>query len=366
MKNKKIKVLEVISSLGVAGGAETFAVNFSKAIHSKVDLTVVILYRENLSDYINDLSKAGIKTIILNKKKHFDVRTIKQLRTIIKRDNIEYIHTENNALITTFFAVLFLKKKPRVYHTIHNPAKIESGGKISQLLYKYFFRQKHIVPVAISKLMSDSANKFYRLQNTPYIYNGIDLSPFDGSKTLGERTYDCAVVARFEKQKNHSFLVDVFAHLHNLLPNLKTIMIGGGSLFKETTDKIEKIGAKSYISTPGVVKGSNLTLNETKILVLGSFYEGNPLCILEAMAAGAIIVSTRVGGIPDIVINGENGFLFDVGDSKSFIQMLYSILSEPTKYDGMRLANIETSKKYSMDKIVDEYIELFQSNWKRK
>ena len=355
-----MRILEVISSLGPTGGAETFAVHFSRSINQKEQLTVVILYSDNKQHFINLLKEKNIEPIVLNKNKHFDFKIIRQLRKIIREKKIEIIHTENNALISSFFAILPLKNKPHIFHTVHNPAPIEAGGKISKLLYKRFMKTKFVTPVAISKEMALSCEVFYKLKNVDFIPNGIDLEKFDSSKKLEDRKYDVSIIARFENQKNHYFLLEVFNKVHQKYNGLNVIMAGSGSLENSIKEKIKQIGAEKYILMPGLVNDSSEILNDSKIIALGSNYEGNPLCLLEGMAAGNVVISTAVGGIPDVVINNVNGFLFKVGDVDGFSDKIYDVLTNIGEYNKMREINSEKSKDFSMNFCVEQYISLFR------
>ena len=362
---KRIRVLEVISSLEPTGGAETFAVNFCISISKKVDLTVVILYEKNQKHFIDLLNQNDIYPIILNKRKHFDIKTIEQLKKIIVQDQYDFIHTENNALITSFFAICTLKNKPTIYHTIHMPANLEAGGAVSRLLYKFIFRKKYVVPVAISSLNAESVNNFYKISNCPVVLNGIDTRSFNGNKILSKRTIDCTVLARFSKEKNHAFLVELFKSIHDDYPNLKVIMAGSGPLYESVKKQVANSDAVEYIALPGIITDVSAVLSNSKIIVLGSFFEGNPICILEGMASGNIAVSSSVGGIPDIVKDGENGFLFEVGDCDSFKNRILDILNNIEKYEKMRIENIRKAISFSIDKTTDDYVSLFLSGWSK-
>jgi glycosyltransferase involved in cell wall biosynthesis len=357
-----MKVLEIINSLGTVGGAENFAVNFCGALSKKCDLTVVILYNQNSKILLNKMASYNIRPIILNKKRHLDFKIIKRLRRIIKINDIDFIHTENNALISAVLACRFLKKRPKIFHTIHNPSSIEAGGKISSLLYNHFFRASMAYPVAISALMAKDANSFYKATNIPFIGIGINIDAFTSPKPLSKRDIDCAVLARFEEQKNHSFLVDVFSLVKQKNERLSVVMTNKGSLFDAISNKIQKEGLGDNIKLVGEVDSTADILNNSKMLVLGSHFEGNPQCVLEALAAGCIIISTSVGGIPDIVENGKNGFLFRDGEISGFSKTIENISLNSNEYQSMSEYNKIYAKTFSIDSIAEQYINLFLSN----
>lgn len=363
---QKLNVLEIISSLKPTGGAEHFAVNFSNFILDKVNLTVVILHKDLNKDFMESLFSHDIEPTILDKKNHFDLKTIRQLRKIIVKNNIDCIHTENNCLLTTYFAIKSMKKKPIVFHTIHNPANIEAGSFVSSIFQKYIFKKSYFVPIAISKRMKKSADSFYHRKNTECIYVGIDTDKFDYSKKLCDRNSDCVVVARLEKQKNHLFLIDVFCEVHKVFPGFEANIIGEGSLFGTIQNYIKDKNANGFVHLLGRCSSVVSLLSNSKIMCLGSTFEGNPACLLEGMSSGCVIVSTNVGGIPDIISENINGFLFDVGDVQGFSRKIIDILGNISEYEIIRNNNIENIGNYSMDKITNEYVNTFNKYLKDK
>ncbi len=360
-----LRILEVINSLRTVGGAETFAVDFVLALSKVSTVDVVILYDQNDETLMKRLLDKGITVHVFHKKGHIDLKAIKQLRALMREGDYDVIHTENNALITSFFAARPLKKRPRIYHTVHNPANIESGGKLSQFLYKRFFKTPYAVPVGISSSMADSCNAFYKLTNTPYVDNGIDLSSFDSSLPLGKRPIDIAVVARMTEQKNYPFLIQVFSKLVVKYPSLRVSVAGDGILHDQVVDLINQNHLENNVTLLGVLPRSDSLLKQSKVLVLGSHYEGNPLCVLEAMASGCVVVSTSVGGIPDIVKDGENGFLFDEGDLDGFAAKLSDILGNPSDYEGIRARNVKDAARFDISHTAQAYLDLFALDWRR-
>ena len=113
-----------------------------------------------------------------------------------------------------------------------------------------------------------------------------------------------------------------------------------------------------YGSTTNVIK----LINESKFFILGSLYEGNPISILEAMSAGLPIIAPNVGGIPDVVSDGRNGFLYSVNNSKELCGCIEKIFSRNDLSDEISRNNRNDSKKYKIEICAKEYLDLFQKN----
>ena len=109
------------------------------------------------------------------------------------------------------------------------------------------------------------------------------------------------------------------------------VMAGDGPAHGELEQAIIAAGLSDKISLPGYVRDEKkaAVLAEADIFVLPSYSEGCPVSMLEAMAAGQALVSTSVGGIPDILHDGENGFLIDSADPALIYDALYKLMSSP-------------------------------------
>lgn len=363
-----MRVLEVISSLSPTGGGETFAVNFSRELSSQVELLVVILHQNNKSYFIDRLKEKGIKTIILNKKGHLDLKTTRQLRKIILDFEPDIIHTENNAIITTFFALKKTKFKKRinVFHTMHLLPEKECSGVVLKTIYKFIFKHKNYIPVGITKHLANLSKIFYKRDDIPYVNNGSDLDNYLSSKALKDRKYDIVVVGRFSKEKNHVFLLKSFKELLNIYPDVKIALVGGGQLFDDIKELCNDLGLKNSVEFMGVLADPSKIVNDSKIITLGSLYEANPLTLIEGMSAGCIVVANAVGGIPEIVVDGENGFLYQSNDTNTYVRILNEILNNITSYNEISSYNTKYAQKFSMKNCADEYLNLFNTFGRNK
>ncbi|MGI6713998.1 MAG: glycosyltransferase [Bacilli bacterium] len=360
---EKMKILEVISSLAPTGGGETFAVNLSRELSSQINLKVVILYQKNRDFFIERLKEKKIEPIILNKKGHVDLKNTRDLRKIIDDFAPDIIHTENNALISTFLALRKTKhrRKLHVFHTMHLIPEEECKHPLVRMMYKYIFRKKNYVPVAITKRLAEISSKFYRRSFVPFVNNGVELSPFNNHIKLEKREYDIVVVGRFSVEKNHKFLIPAFAKLKESIPNLKVALVGDGEMFNEALALAKALKTTEYMEFKGILNNPAEVVNDAKVIALGSLFEANPLSLIEGMSSGCIVVSSDVGGVADIIQEGKNGFLFPVNEEEKFIAILKKVLKNISNYETMSSYNRKYSQQFSMKKCANDYIELFRN-----
>ncbi len=184
-------------------------------------------------------------------------------------------------------------------------------------------------------------------------YNFVNNS-FRKVNRVDEREY-IGYIGRLAPEKNIDNLITGAKKLD--LKN-KLIIVGGGQSFDEIKNLCEREGVKFVGKLPH--KEVPKHMNELKILILPSKNEGFPKIITEAMACGTIVLSTDVGGISDVIKDGENGFLIPSPSAKSIVGGLKRILNR----DDLELISeiaVETiNTKFSYNRAVNGYKKLLR------
>jgi len=112
--------------------------------------------------------------------------------------------------------------------------------------------------------------------------------------------------------------------------NIKGTVVGDGPLRPELEKLADSLGLTSeHIEFLGEIGDLKPAYRQSDLLVLTSDWEGTPNVLLEAMGNGVPVVATRVGGIPEIVFHGENGFLTEAGDQDSVENLVLSLIENP-------------------------------------
>ncbi|WP_348700001.1 glycosyltransferase family 4 protein [Duganella fentianensis] len=131
------------------------------------------------------------------------------------------------------------------------------------------------------------------------------------------------------------------------VPQARFTLAGDGDL-AGTAALARELGVEAALHLPGWVDGSDKDqlLASADVLVLPSYFEGLPICVLEAMALGIPVVSTNVGGIPEVLDQGRCGILLTPGDIPSLSQAILQLLQEPARGEQLRLAAFERVTKF--------------------
>lgn len=159
--------------------------------------------------------------------------------------------------------------------------------------------------------------------------------------------YQILFLSRFVREKGLFELLDAFARIVKELPEVRLILAGDGPARADVEQAVHASGLSEYVELPGYIRGAKKTavLAASDIFVLPTYYgEGCPVSLLEAMAAGLALVSTPVGGIPDVLKDGENGVLLPSADPELIYQALHRLLSSPQRLT--RISNINREKAW--------------------
>lgn len=305
-----MKILQVIPYF-CFGGAEIMCENLCYALKGLGhEVSVVSLYDER-TPISERMEQAGVRILYLDKKLGLDVSMVPKLVRVMKREKPDVVHTHLDVIKYAAAAARLAGVKTCV-HTVHSVADREAEGPIQKIINRTYFRLGWSAPVALSPEVQTSIAEFYGMdrQNIPVIYNGIDLSkctPKD-SYAVGD-TVTLLHVGRFDVPKNHAGLLKAFQKLHAAHPQCRLHLVGDGDLRGDMESLAGELGLMDCVRFFGMQANVHPYLHEADIFVLPSIYEGNPMTIIEAMGTGLPIVATAVGGIPDMLQNGENALL---------------------------------------------------------
>jgi len=145
----------------------------------------------------------------------------------------------------------------------------------------------------------------------------------------------------------------------------KFLLIGKGPLLEIIKTEIKRLGLSKFIIIKGFVNYDDLKkyYNEMKLYVLPSYAEGIPSTIFEAMASGTPILTTSVGGIADVIKEGETGFLLKSNDPKYIAKRMIKLLDNPTQLQKVSSIAYEFSKEnFSYRKTLDAWRKIFSKS----
>lgn len=169
-------------------------------------------------------------------------------------------------------------------------------------------------------------------------------------------------LGRLGKRKGVYDLLRAIAELCPAYPDLHVWLAGDGEL-DAVRQYAQTLGVDKHLELLGWVRGDDKVrlLNEASIFVLPSYHEGLPMSVLEAMAYGLPVVTSPVGGIPEAVRDGEEGFLIEPGDVKALADRLSRLLADPALRARMGdAARARAAAHFGASAIVTRWLSLYQ------
>ena len=190
------------------------------------------------------------------------------------------------------------------------------------------------------------------------IYNGLPDAPYRKERNSG---WTIGFVARLDRAKGVMVLLDAFKQLADKWPKLGLCLVGQGDASRAVAARARELGIVDRVEASGYSDADvNSTLESFRVYAFPSFHEGLPYSILEAMRAGCTIVSTSVGGIPEVIRDGREGLLVPPRDTPVLANAIDRLLSDETASLQLgRAARERFEQNYSLEKFGTEAVRAF-------
>ena len=197
------------------------------------------------------------------------------------------------------------------------------------------------------------------------IYNGVDLDRFQNINAqkirnelnLDNETILLGMVANLTPVKNHQIVINCIKRFHENSIKIHLLLAGDGPLRNELEQYVKSNALDNYVHFIGRRKDIPDILSGIDIFILASETEGLSNALLEAMAAARPVVATNVGGNPEVVLNGQTGYLVrenDLYERHQAINKLVQSKSLRVKYGQAGFDRVK--KNFSVDAMVNKYI----------
>ncbi len=255
----------------------------------------------------------------------------------------------------------------------HNNLQRRGGYRVAMACADLIVAVSHEVKQSLVRRRGIPASKIR------VIHYGVDLEQFhpNGQDSVLARRREIGVspgsfligtVARLEPWKGHRYLVDAFAPLAPQFPDAHLVFVGDGSLRAELQAQVAARQLQNRVFFMGVRSDVAQWVNALDLFVLPSLPgEGLPNVLLEAMACRKPVIATRVGGVPELVKPGENGFLVPPGEVAPLRDALLQVLHDRTRLHQLgRNARATVENSFTLQQQIASFEETLDSLFDRK
>lgn len=352
-----MKIVQIITSLNL-GGAQTLLENLSYGLQEAGQDVIVISLESNHSATAERIENRGIQIIYLDKKPHYDPSIVGKLSRVLRKLKPDIIHAHN---IKKAYVYLAARKAGlnKIVYTVHNMAWQEQNA-IGGIFSYVMFHAGGMIPVGLSPKVTRSIKKRYHLKHVPTIYNGSDLGRFQKRTDYSLHAEPWILnIARLDAQKNHKRLIEAFEIVSRSFPESRLVLVGEGELQDDIKKLAEAAGLSGKVLFEGFQEDIPAYIEKSDIFCLSSDYEGMPMTLIEAMAGGMPIVSTNVGGIPDMLQN-EYSALLTKTDAAEIAQALIRLLSEESLRRTLGENAHKAAGRFSHTRMANNYLKLYR------
>jgi sugar transferase (PEP-CTERM/EpsH1 system associated) len=338
----------------------------------------IIICLTDYSDFHKRITAQRVPVYALQKRDGKDWGLYIRLWKILRELKPDIVHTRNLAGLEGQIPALLAGVRCRV-HGEHGRDVYDLHGVNT----KYNRLRKTIRPlvhryISVSRDLADWLVKTIgaRPAHVHQIYNGVDSERFCprlGSRPkLGppgfatEQTVVIGTVGRMAGVKDQLTLVRAFLLLLDrdarARDRLRLMLVGDGLLRDQARQLLYEAGAEILAWLPGERSDIPEIMRALDIFVLPSLGEGISNTILEAMSSGLPVVATRVGGNPELVMEGETGFLVSPADPKAMAESIARYLTQPEMMQRHgRVGRKRVEACFSMDKMVQDYLAVYDA-----
>ena len=231
---------------------------------------------------------------------------------------------------------------------------------------EFSINQSDAVTSVSESLKNQTLDSFNVNKDIDVIYNFIDETKFTRKEDLEFRNsiapngeFVISHTSNFRKLKRVDDVIRIFEEVYRKVP-CKLLLIGDGPERSSLEQLCRTIGLCDQIVFLGKQDAVERLLSISDLFILPSEHESFGLAALEALATEVPVISSNVGGIPEVNVHGETGYLSDVGNVKEMAKYAIEILQDPNKLKTFRQNAIKKANTFSKDLIVPQYEEVYQ------
>ena len=376
----KIKVAHIITRLDRGGSAENTLLTVKYLNRDRYEPTLIYGETvEGLEEKIRETEKSGVKLIYVKELvRHIHPRrdfvAFWKLYQILRREKYDMVHTHSSKGGALGRLAAFLTGA-KVVHTPHGHVFYGYFGPFASRCIIWIERALGMKTDRLITLTSRGREEHAALKILPAerivsIHSGIHLEEFRDYPPLsathptlekipeGPRV---AVLARLVPIKGHRYLLEAVPKVIREVPQARFLLIGDGPLRGSLEKQCRSLGVGSSVFFLGHQEKILSLISGIDLLVLPSLNEGMGRVLLEAQAMGKPVIGTRVGGIPDVIREGETGFVVPPKDPPALAEAILSLLKDPEKRRRMgEAARKWVDGKFSVEEMVRKIEKLYE------
>jgi glycosyltransferase involved in cell wall biosynthesis/GT2 family glycosyltransferase len=373
----RITVLTLIDDIG-AGGAERLACEIASRLDRARFRSVVCVTRMAPDDAarpdvrlaLDRLGDAGVRVVGLDRRSRLSVSAWVPLLRMFRDEGVDVVHAHKFG--SNVWGTIFGRAFGVPAIIAHEHTWSFDGQRLRRLLDRHLIARGADLVVAVSAEDRRKLIEVSRIADASVVVvrNGIGGAPAPsgaGRPTLGLglRVPVVVAVGVLRRQKAFDVLIRATSLLHADRPDLRTLIVGGPDAVEHDEPErlrrlVSELGLEDHVRMLGQRTDVFDILARADVAVCCSSFEGSPLAVMEYMEAGTPVVATRVGGVPELLEDGEHGVLIEPGDAGALARAIAELLDDPAHASAMATrARDRRRREFDIDTTVRRVQELY-------
>jgi glycosyltransferase involved in cell wall biosynthesis len=332
--NEKIRLVQITHDLEI-GGLQRVVVNICRTIdRDRFDVRVLCL--RSLGPFTADVERLGIPVQLIPQTGRTDYLSFLKVAQALGRERAQVIHTHNTQPFVDGTIGALMARVRTIVHTDHAR---DFPDKLRYMIAERIMSSFAYRVVGVSEHTSANLAAFEHIppRKIETIPNGVDGSVFDVATDRAEARAEFGIprgakaiglAVRLTEQKGITFLLNALPAVARAFPDVVLVVAGEGPAEAALKSEAEALGVAGRVRFVGPRRDVPVLLKALDAYVLPSVWEGLPMVLLEAMAAGCPIVATSVGGVPSALEDGRNGLLVPPRDPAELATAITRMLGD--------------------------------------
>lgn len=315
--SEPIRVLHIVTTMN-RGGLETMLMNYYRNIDKSKIQFDFLLHRSEKSDYEDEIKDLGGTIFRIQPLNPFSRSYREELDEFFKSHHYDIVHCHQDCLSSIALGIAKNNNvKIRIAHS-HNANQDHNLKYIIKLYYKNKIYEEATHLLACGK---EAGDWMYNGKKYIIMNNAIETNKFIYDEELRNKNrkmmnlndkFVIGHIGRFNKQKNHEFIIDIFNELHKLNSNSRLVLVGTGELEEKIKEKVNRYSLNDFVIFYGLCDKVHEILQSFDVFLFPSLYEGLPVTMVEAQASGLkCFISNKV---PDQCILSDNVEILSLND----------------------------------------------------
>ncbi len=356
------RVLHIIANFSV-GGAEMHLLYLVEGLLKSGEFNVDVAYlRERPDDarsLVPDFQRLGVQPVDLKMGPVGDLRVAVRLHSLLGRVRPALVHTHLLPAHLFGIPVSRLRGVP-VVSTVHGIER-HFFRPIRRRAYRALLNRARVV-IGISEAVKQAVVDQVGVpdEKVAVIPYGFPIGDTGAASSRGALSQDgqaplIVTVGRVDEAKGHRYLLEAMMGVRSVYASARAVIVGhDGGLMSALRAQSTRMGLDDCVTFTGFRDDVPQILAGADVFVFPSLTEGFGLVLLEAMAAGLPVVASRVGGIKDVVFDGETGLLVPPADSRALSDAIIHVLRDPAKARRMgEQGRARLLKTFTVERMVE-------------